>query len=153
MDQRRYINPFIIKDWAFAKCPDWLFSKREVTHSEKHVYAKLLLPLPPICRSYDKRLGIILEHDQRELAATLGVRRETVNAALKGLRLRRLLEITGSPGGKQDVRFLAHEWMPTCALNAQVLPDLPVRPSAVAVAQCTPTCARNRDHVCSERTA
>jgi CRP-like cAMP-binding protein len=123
----KYINPFR-QEWAFAKCPDWLFSRREPMHSEKQVYARLLLPLPPICRRYDQGSGVIFGLDQGELAKALGIRRETVNAALKALRLRGLLEIRGAAGAKQVIRFLWHEWMSaTCALNAQVAQQTAVR--------------------------
>ncbi len=119
-DAHRYINPFV-QDWAFARCPDWLFSRRELTYAEKLVYAKLLFPLPrPLCEKFDQEQGVIFGLNQGELAKRIGIRRETANAALSDLRKRGLLEIIGRPGAKQVVRFFWHEWMDTCAENAQV---------------------------------
>jgi DNA-binding transcriptional regulator LsrR (DeoR family) len=74
--------------------------------------------------------------NQGELAKALGVRRETVNAAVKALKFRGLIEITGGSGAAQVVRFLLHGWMPsTCALNAQVEGCEPVRQSIKACAE------------------
>jgi hypothetical protein len=131
----QYINPFSEK-WNFAKCPDWLFARREPTPTEKRVYSKLLYPAPPISKRFDRTSGIIFGLNQGELAKALGVRRETVNAAVKALKFRGLIEITGGSGAAQVVRFLLHGWMPsTCALNAQVEGCKPVRQSIKACAE------------------
>jgi len=99
---REYINPFLPKLWTFAKCPDWLFSRREPSATEKRVYAKLLFPARPICRTWDQTRGTILELNQGELASALGVRRPTVNLVLQSLEARGLIELTGPSGAKQS---------------------------------------------------
>ena len=132
----RYVNPFAEK-WTFGKCPDWLLTRREPTAIEKHVYGKLLYPLPPICERFDQTMGIIFGLNQHELAKALGLPRQSVNVAVTSLRYRRLIECTGRAGAKLVVRFLWHEWIvATCQLSGQVarlkpdrLTDRPATPA------------------------
>src|SRR6266487_4084278 len=123
----RYVNPFAEK-WTFGKCPDWLLTRREPTAIEKHVYGKLLYPLPPICERFDQTMGIIFGLNQHELAKALGLPRQSVNVAVTSLRYRRLIECTGRAGAKLVVRFLWHEWIvATCQLSGQVAGLKPAR--------------------------
>jgi Crp-like helix-turn-helix domain len=129
---KRYINPFEQDIWKFSKAPRWLLVRREPSPTEKLVYARLTYSPrekeeEKICRK-DVRLGLIFELDQAKLATELGVRRESVCAALKSLKKRGLIEYTGGPGAKGGIRFLWHPWMDeTCAFNTQVVVDQPVR--------------------------
>ena len=152
---REYINPFLPKLWTFAKCPDWLFSRREPSATEKRVYAKLLFPARPICRTWDQTRGVILGLDQGELANALGVRRPTVNLALKSLEARALIEMTGGAGAKQCVRFLWHPWMPeetrqTCTLNVQVCDSPPVRSLVEMCTETVQPAVRSPVEICTE---
>jgi hypothetical protein len=123
----RYINPFAEKKWTFGRCPDWLLTRREPTAIEKHLYGKLLFPMPPICERWDQTIGIIFGLNQQELAKALGLPRQSVNIAMASLRCRRLIECTGRAGAKLVVRFLWHEWMgETCQFTGQVAGQQPV---------------------------
>ena len=108
-----YLNPWgpEAKEWKFSKSFHWLRRRPEPTQSEKDVYAALLFP-STISTRWDSGLGVILGLDQGALAEELGISRKAVNAALRSLRSRRLIESTGNPGSKQSIRFLKHEWMP-----------------------------------------
>jgi hypothetical protein len=115
----KYINPFS-EDWNFAKLPDWLLRRPELTKLEKLIYGRLLFPQPPICKQYDRATGTIFELDQDELAKSLGAGRKAVGTALKSLRNRPLLDYATRPGAKLTIRFLWHPWIQTCGVTTQV---------------------------------
>ena len=136
----RYINPFAEK-WTFGKCPDWLLTRREPTAIEKHVYGKLLYPMPPICERWDQTMGIIFGLNQQALARALGLPRQSVNVAVTSLRYRGLIKCTGRAGAKLVVRFLWHEWIgETCQLNGQVADLKPATPADRPATSTDSTC-------------
>ena len=116
-----YANPFQDNSKNFGKGPDWLLQRPDLKPIEKLIYARLLFPLPPICKSFDQKLGVIIGLNQSELAKSLGTSRSTLNEWLVSLQFKGWLKFNGSPGAKQTVRFLWQEGMPeTCRYVRQV---------------------------------
>jgi hypothetical protein len=116
-----YANPFQDNSKNFGKGPDWLLQRPDLKPIEKLIYARLLFPLPPICKSFDQNLGVIIGLNQTELAKSLGTSRSTLNEWLVSLQFKGWLKFNGSPGAKQTVRFLWKEGMPeTCRYVRQV---------------------------------
>jgi hypothetical protein len=126
-----FANPFTEdKSQFFGKYPDWLLQRRDLKWAEKMIYGRLLFPLPPICRSFDKNLGVIIGLDQGKLAEALGTNRTTVNQLLISLQAKAWLKCDGPPGAKQTTRFLWKDGMPeTCRNVQQVLAGRPVAES------------------------
>lgn len=113
-----YANPFVEdRSQLFGKYPDWLLavSDRELKPQEKLIYARLLFPLPPICRSFRKDTGEIIGLNQGALGKALGMSRPTANHWILCLQAKKCIECLGSQGSRQITRFFWKEWRPeTC---------------------------------------
>jgi hypothetical protein len=119
-----YINPFAEdKSLRFGKYPDWLLARRDLKPQEILIYGRLLFPLPPICKSWDKNLGVIIGLNQGELAKAFGKSRPWANQWLVSLQDKGWLECIGAQGAKHVTRFPWREGMPeTCQTYQHVSP-------------------------------
>jgi hypothetical protein len=120
-----YISPFPKKEtdpenWHFARCPNWLLERPncQVCPSEKLIYGRLSFPLTAFCKRYFELSGaaMIEKLDQDALAKKVGMSRPTINSRLVKLQELGLIHCVGNQGGKLDLLFPWHEWMPpqTC---------------------------------------
>jgi hypothetical protein len=111
-----YINPFAEdKSLRFGKYPDWLLACHDLKPQEILIYGRLLFPLPPICKSFDKNLGVIIGLNQGELANAFRKSRQWANEWIIKLQAKGWLECIGPQGAKQVTRFPWKQGMPeTC---------------------------------------
>jgi hypothetical protein len=148
-----YINPFAEdRSLRFGKYPDWLLARRDLKPQEILIYGRLLFPLPPICKSWDKNLGVIIGLNQGELAKAFGKSRPWANQWLVSLQNKGWLECIGPQGAKQITRFPWKEGMPkTCQTYQHVLPGEHVaRPDSACqasqhVSQCLERIEKQRE--------
>jgi hypothetical protein len=98
-----YFNPFAEdRSQLFSKYPDWLLERKDLENQEKLILGRLMFPLPPICKSFDKNSGLIIGLNQAELGEALGRSRSWANRWLVKLQAKRWLECRGQPGAKKD---------------------------------------------------
>ncbi len=115
-----YANPFAEdKSILFGRYPDWLLARKDLKDQEKLILGRLLFPLPPICESWDKNLGVIIGLNQGKLGESLGKSRQWANDWLIELQGKRWIECTGPQGAKHVTRFLWKEGMPETCRTAQ----------------------------------
>ncbi|MFZ3375156.1 MAG: hypothetical protein WA183_06350 [Chthoniobacterales bacterium] len=125
-----YANPYVEDKSPFGKLPDWLLARDDLKDIEKLILGRLLFPRPPICKSWNKDLGIITRLNQGELAKALAKSRPTINKWLISLQANKWIKCDGPPGAKQTIRFLWKDGMPetwrTCSHARQVSVGPPV---------------------------
>jgi hypothetical protein len=111
-------------------------ARRDLKPQEILIYGRLLFPLPPICKSWDKNLGVIIGLNQGELAKAFGKSRPWANQWLVSLQNKGWLECIGPQGAKQITRFPWKKGMPkTCQTYQHVLPgEHATRPDSACLA-------------------